>query len=59
MEKIDEELVLFATSVAMQLACGLSVEEIEQLRNLVNQISCSLSTLIGCRRNSFSKKQKK
>ncbi|MBP3619252.1 MAG: hypothetical protein J6J24_01180 [Clostridia bacterium] len=49
MEKIDEELVLLATTIAMQLAKGLTKEEIEQLRNLVNQISCSLSTLTNCR----------
>ena len=48
---IDEESVLLATSLAMELAKGLSVEEIEELRNLINQISCSLSTLLNCRYN--------
>lgn len=46
---IDEESVLFATSIAMELAKGLDLEEIEELRNLINQISCSLSTLINCK----------
>ena len=36
--KTDEEMVLFATSVAMQLAKGLDEEEIEELRCLLNQI---------------------
>ena len=45
----DEELVLLATAIAMELAKGLDMEQIEQLRNLVNQISCSLSSLINCR----------
>lgn len=43
----DEELVLLATSIAMELAKGLSLEELEDLRCLINQISCSISTLIG------------
>ncbi len=58
MGKKDEELVLFATSIAMQLATGLTVEEIDELRNLVNQISCSLSTLINCHRCSAGKNKK-
>lgn len=49
MKKSDEELVLFATSIAMQLAKGLDKDELEQLRNLIGQISCSLNTLICCR----------
>jgi len=49
MKQIDEDMVLFATSIAMELAKGLNEHEIEDLRNLVNQISCSLSTLIHCR----------
>ena len=49
MKCTDEELVLFATSIAMELAKDLDVSEIEELRNLVNQISCSLSSLINCR----------
>lgn len=47
MARNEEELVLFATSVAMELAKGLDVEELDELRNLINQISCSLSTLIN------------
>lgn len=48
--KTDEEKVMFATSVAMQLAKGLDEEEIEELRCLLNQIIYSLSTLVGKRR---------
>ena len=48
--KTDEEMVMFATSVAMQLAKGLDEEEIEELRCLLNQIMCSLATLVGKRR---------
>ena len=50
MKQNDEEMVLFATSIAMQLAKGLDEEEIEQLRCLLNQIICSLSTLVGKKR---------
>ncbi len=46
MEQKDEEMILLATSIAMELAKGLSVEELEDLRNFVNQISCSISNLI-------------
>ena len=45
----DEEMVLLATSIAMELAKGLNEHEIEDLRNFVNQISCSLSSLLHCR----------
>ncbi len=54
----DESLVLFATSIAMELAKGLEVEEIEDLRCLINQISCSLTTLIS-QKYSFIKKKSK
>ena len=49
MAQTNEELVLFATSIAMELAKGLDMQQLEELRNLINQISCSLSTLINCR----------
>lgn len=45
----DEEKVLLATAIAMELARGCNQEEIEELRNLVNQVSCSLSSLLQCR----------
>ena len=51
MEQNDEQLVLFATSIAIQLAEGLSVCEIENLRNLINQISYTLGTIVGCKLN--------
>lgn len=46
MECDDEDRVLFATAIAMELARGKSMEEIDELRNLINQISCSLTTLL-------------
>ena len=52
----DEEMVLLATSIAMELAKGLDMKELEELRNLVNQISCSISTLINCRFRHYDKK---
>lgn len=56
MERKEEELVLFATSIAMQLACGLSLDELEDLRCLINQVSCSISTLIAQKCN-FQKRK--
>ena len=52
----NEEKVLLATSIAVELAKGLSVEEIEDLRNLINQISCSLSTILNCNYSALKKK---
>lgn len=56
MERKEEELVLFATSIAMQLARGLSLEELEDLRCLINQVSCSISTLISEKHNCLKRK---
>lgn len=56
MECKDDELILLATSIAMQLTKGLSLEELEDLRCLVNQISCSISSLIGIK---FSRQKRK
>lgn len=56
MECKDEELVLFATTIAMELAKGLTLEELEDLRSLVNQVSCSLSTLITKKYNLLRKR---
>ncbi len=49
MKRTDEEMVLLATSIAMELAKDMTTEEIEELRNFINQISYSLTTLIGCK----------
>jgi len=57
MKQGDEEMILLATSIAMELARGLDVEELEDLRNFVNQISCSISNLIT-RRYCVLKKKK-
>ena len=54
----DEEMVLLATSIAMELAKGLDADEIEELKNLVNQISCSLSSLICCRYSCIKRNDK-
>jgi len=47
----DEEKVLFATAIAMQLECGMSETEICDLIRLVNQVSCSLSNLLTKKKN--------
>lgn len=56
MERKEESLVLFATSIAMELARGLTLDELEELRCLVNQVSCSLSTLISQKHNFLKRK---
>ncbi len=58
MTSTEEEKVLFATSIAMQLAEGLSLDELEDLRCLINQISCSLSTLISMQYNCVKKNKR-
>ncbi len=52
----EEELIIFATSIAMELSKGLSVDELEDLRCIINQISCSISTLI-CTKVGAKKKK--
>lgn len=49
MKRTEEEMLLFATAIAMELACGLSDEEIHELCTLINQILCSLGNLTNCR----------
>lgn len=44
-----ENMILLATYIAMELACGRDDEEIRYLRDLINQISCSLTNLLNCR----------
>jgi len=46
----EEKQILLATSLAMQLAKGLTEEDIKILLNLINQVSCSLVNLLGCKR---------
>ncbi len=58
----EEQMVLFATSIAMELGKGLSLEELEDLKILINQIQCSLCTLIASKcntKNRFNKKDDK
>ena len=50
MKGTDEQLVLFATSIAMELAKDLTIDEILQLQALLGQISFSLTTLVGCKK---------
>lgn len=47
MEK--EDLITLATFIAMELSRGKTVEEIREMRDLVNQVACSLNTLLSCR----------
>lgn len=51
MKRTEEEMVLFATAVAMELARGRDDDEINELCNLINQILCSLGSLTNCRKN--------
>ncbi len=44
-----ESMILLATYLAMEIACGKDDEEIRYIRDLINQISCSLSNLLNCR----------
>ncbi|MGN1201624.1 MAG: hypothetical protein ACI4R8_05180 [Candidatus Caccovivens sp.] len=48
----EEEMILFATSIAMELGKGLSLEELEDLKALINQIQCSLVNLIVSKYNT-------
>ena len=50
MKGTDEQFVLFATSIAIQLADGLTTEEISELQYFISQISYSLNTLAGCKK---------
>ena len=52
----DEELILFATSIAMELSKNLTIEELEDLNILINQISCSINTLIHKKYTKNTKK---
>lgn len=54
MKHNDEELIVWATSLAMQLSKGLSVEELDTLRMFFNQMCCSISSLI-CEKNKRKK----
>lgn len=63
MKTKDEQLVLLATTIATQLTCGLSFDELEDLRCLVNQVGCSISTIISLKcsrmkRNNENNKKK-
>ncbi len=46
----DEEKVLLATSIAMELAKDLDETQICELISFVGQISCSLSSLLNTKR---------
>lgn len=50
MEK--EDLILLATYIAMELSRGKDFDEIVLMRDLCNQICCSLSTLLNCKKKS-------
>lgn len=55
----EEQMLLFATSVAMELGRGLSLEELEDLKILINQIQCSLCSLIASKCNARNRCHKK
>lgn len=44
-----EDLILLATFIAMELSKDKSFEEIREMRDLVNQVGCSLTTLLSCK----------
>ncbi len=46
----DEERILLATSIAMEIAKDLDEKQIIELLNFIGQISCSLSSLLGCKK---------
>ena len=48
----DEEEVVFATTIAMSLACGLDEGQLCDLIRLINQVSCSLNNLLTKKRTS-------
>ncbi|MBQ8844757.1 MAG: hypothetical protein IJ008_01925 [Clostridia bacterium] len=48
MEEKDncEDIILIASALATQLSKGKTIREIIKIRSIVNQISCTLSTII-------------
>ena len=48
----EDDQVLLATSIAMELAKDLDVNGLCDLIGFVNQISCSLSTLLNIKKNN-------
>lgn len=57
MKRDDEELILLATSLAMELSKGLDIDQLEDLRNFVNQVGCSISNLITRKYCALKKKK--
>ncbi|MBE7075561.1 MAG: hypothetical protein E7375_00635 [Clostridiales bacterium] len=47
MKNNESEIVLLASSFAMQLTKGLSLEELEDLKIFLNQVCCSVNSLIS------------
>ena len=43
------EIVHLATSIAVELSKGQSVEDINLMRNIASQIACTLSTILSQR----------
>lgn len=48
----DEEEVVFATTIAMSLACGLEERQLCDLIRFVNQVLCSLNNLLAKKRTN-------
>ena len=41
-----EELILLASTIAVELSKGKDIRELKRIRSLINQISCTLTTII-------------
>lgn len=42
-------MIVLATYIAMELSKDKSFDEVRELRDLVNQVGCSLTTLLSCK----------
>ena len=54
----SQDIIVLVTYIAMELAKDKTIEEIKDLRDLINQISCSLNTLICMEIDKKDKKRK-
>ena len=46
-EMPPEKLALFATQLAIDISKGKSLDDLFLLKNVINQVSCVLSTIIS------------
>lgn len=54
----EEKLVLFATTIVLQLARGCDFEDLEDLRIVINQMSSTINSLIASCYSSQKRKNK-